>query len=439
MERPIPYKGQEGYIFVSYAHKDSERVWPMIRRLQQDGYRVWYDEGIDPGTEWDENIAAHVSDCGCFIAVMTANYLNSDNCKDELKFSRDLEKPQILLYLENVELPQGMAMRIGRNPKVSYEGNEEAFFQQLYQQRAIAPFHQQASSQESVNRRANRLWLLLLPLAVLVIAVAVILLRPAPEAALPEETVSTPPTSETVADTEPAATEPVAYIVGDVEYSDTQFVLGGVIQNNTDQELHFTAGRSLLNGAVCTALLDETIPAGEERTGVICWQLSELENYGIGMHEVTSVEVELLYSGAGETQGVLPVTVYPQGQENAKTVSYESKSTDIPIMDSENFFAVAGESRYDETDGSWYLELFLQNMSEEDISACICIDNINGIEQSDFPVIDVPAGAVYCGEIRYPIEDWIWGGEMVYFCSGTLQLQIQSEMIEESETFALFL
>ena len=66
MERPIPYRGEEAYIFVSYAHKDSYRVWPIVARLQLDGYRVWYDEGIDPGTEWDENIASHVKNCGYF-------------------------------------------------------------------------------------------------------------------------------------------------------------------------------------------------------------------------------------------------------------------------------------------------------------------------------------------------------------------------------------
>ena len=57
-----PYEGKEPYIFISYSHKDMSKVFRIIRRLQDEGYRVWYDEGIDPATEWDENIAQHIAD-----------------------------------------------------------------------------------------------------------------------------------------------------------------------------------------------------------------------------------------------------------------------------------------------------------------------------------------------------------------------------------------
>lgn len=111
---PQPYRGKEPYLFVSYAHRDRDRVLPVIRQLQTEGYRVWYDQGIDPGTEWDENIASHIEDSGYVLAFISANYLDSDNCKDELNYARTLERPRILIYLENVRLPGGMAMRLGR-------------------------------------------------------------------------------------------------------------------------------------------------------------------------------------------------------------------------------------------------------------------------------------------------------------------------------------
>ena len=101
------YAGNGDYIFVSYAHRDSARVYPILEQMQQDGYRVWFDEGIDPGTEWDENIAAHVCGCNYFIAFLSGNYLASDNCKDELNYARDLGKKRLLVYLEDVQLPAG--------------------------------------------------------------------------------------------------------------------------------------------------------------------------------------------------------------------------------------------------------------------------------------------------------------------------------------------
>lgn len=39
-EMPIPYIGEKPYIFVSYAHKDSEVVMRAIALLQQSGFRV---------------------------------------------------------------------------------------------------------------------------------------------------------------------------------------------------------------------------------------------------------------------------------------------------------------------------------------------------------------------------------------------------------------
>lgn len=109
-----PYEGKEPYIFVSYAHRDKDRVLPIVTRMAGEHLRVWYDEGIDPGTEWDMNIAEHIEGCTSFVAFISANYLASDNCKDELNFARDLQKERLLIYLEDTKLPLGMAMRLNR-------------------------------------------------------------------------------------------------------------------------------------------------------------------------------------------------------------------------------------------------------------------------------------------------------------------------------------
>ena len=56
----FPYEGNEPYVFISYSHQDIERVMPILRRLNAEGFRIWYDDGIDPGTEWPESIAAQL-------------------------------------------------------------------------------------------------------------------------------------------------------------------------------------------------------------------------------------------------------------------------------------------------------------------------------------------------------------------------------------------
>lgn len=109
-----PYIGDNSYIFVSYSHKNMDSVLEIISILQKDGYRIWYDEGIDPGTEWDEYIAEKIEKSDYFISFISKEYMESKNCKDELNYARDLDKERLLIYLSDVKLTGGMAMRLNR-------------------------------------------------------------------------------------------------------------------------------------------------------------------------------------------------------------------------------------------------------------------------------------------------------------------------------------
>lgn len=134
-----PYQGSEPYIFISYSHKDIDEAMTIINQLCRNQFRIWYDEGIDPGTEWDENIASHVEQCNYFVALVSNNYLASSNCKDELNYARELDKPRLLVYLENVDLPGGMKMRLSRLQaihKYTYT-DSSLFFTKLYEAKDI--------------------------------------------------------------------------------------------------------------------------------------------------------------------------------------------------------------------------------------------------------------------------------------------------------------
>ena len=127
------------YIFISYAHKDSEHVLPVIHALQQNGFRTWHDEGIDPGTEWDVDIARHIETCSYFIAFISKAYLESSNCKDEIYYARDLEKKRFLVYIEEVKLPGEMQMRLSRIQNISMHkyGDKNEFYRRLFDAEGI--------------------------------------------------------------------------------------------------------------------------------------------------------------------------------------------------------------------------------------------------------------------------------------------------------------
>lgn len=105
------YQGDENYVFVSYSHKDKAEVYPIIRAMQENGYNVWFDEGIAPSSEWDEYIAMHTDGANFFIAMVSSEYLASPFCIKELKFACNyLHKKILLIYLEEVELSLGLQL-----------------------------------------------------------------------------------------------------------------------------------------------------------------------------------------------------------------------------------------------------------------------------------------------------------------------------------------
>lgn len=132
-EMPIPYIGEKPYIFVSYAHKDSEVVMRAIALLQQSGFRVWYDEGIDPGSEWPDTIEKYLERSSYFIGFISANSLASQNCTCELYTAYNEHKRILVVYLEDVQLEGGLKMQLSSRQAIhwyKYE-SENAFFKKL--------------------------------------------------------------------------------------------------------------------------------------------------------------------------------------------------------------------------------------------------------------------------------------------------------------------
>lgn len=129
-----PYEGTLPYLFVSYAHKDDAAVLEIISTLQSRGFRVWYDEGIEAGSEWPESIASHLERAQLVLAFLSPAYLRSDNCRKEMHYALTKKKPVINVYLEQTELSPGMEMQIGNLfalMKYTYP-SEEYFYDKLF-------------------------------------------------------------------------------------------------------------------------------------------------------------------------------------------------------------------------------------------------------------------------------------------------------------------
>lgn len=128
-----PYEGTEPYIFVSYAHANSPEVMRVVTDMHSRGYRIWYDEGIEVGSEWPECIAEHLASAHLMLAFISEAYMKSDNCRREMHYALSKRIKVINVFLEQTAMTPGMEMQIGNIfALMKYTMAENVFFDKLY-------------------------------------------------------------------------------------------------------------------------------------------------------------------------------------------------------------------------------------------------------------------------------------------------------------------
>ena len=46
------YTGNEPYIFISYSHRDTEQVYNILKLVEREKYRFWYDDTMEIGEDF---------------------------------------------------------------------------------------------------------------------------------------------------------------------------------------------------------------------------------------------------------------------------------------------------------------------------------------------------------------------------------------------------
>ena len=107
-----PYRGDKPYVFISYSHRDATRVMPTLGELVRRGYRLWYDEGIETGSEWAEVVAERLYSSALVLCFVSGHYSASQNCKREVNFAVSKGKKLCAVYLDEEEISLGLQMQL---------------------------------------------------------------------------------------------------------------------------------------------------------------------------------------------------------------------------------------------------------------------------------------------------------------------------------------
>jgi len=65
-------------IFLSYSSKDRERIRPLEKALEAQGWTVFWDRDIPVGKTWRSFIGEEIQNCLCIVVVWTKNSVQSE-------------------------------------------------------------------------------------------------------------------------------------------------------------------------------------------------------------------------------------------------------------------------------------------------------------------------------------------------------------------------
>ena len=95
---------KEDFSFISYAHDDAAIVYPLIKELYEQGFNLWYDEGIRLTERYLPEIAQSIKRCEVFLLFVTEFSITRPFVIDfELAYAIKLKKPIIAVMIDSPE------------------------------------------------------------------------------------------------------------------------------------------------------------------------------------------------------------------------------------------------------------------------------------------------------------------------------------------------
>lgn len=95
------YTGNEPYLFVSYSHRDTAKVYPILDALYDRKFRIWYDESCENGNDFRDELRRRIEDSSGIILFVSQHSMASPFCGMEIIVARENGKKLFPIYLDD--------------------------------------------------------------------------------------------------------------------------------------------------------------------------------------------------------------------------------------------------------------------------------------------------------------------------------------------------
>ena len=105
------YEGDEPYLFVSYSHKDTFAVREVLRLIDREKFRFWYDDTMEVGEDFRTELRTRIENCSGVLLFISDASMNSKYCGMEIITAFKNDKKIYPIYLkDNIEIPAPLKM-----------------------------------------------------------------------------------------------------------------------------------------------------------------------------------------------------------------------------------------------------------------------------------------------------------------------------------------
>ena len=99
------YTGKEPYLFVSYSHRDTAKVYPILDALYDRKYRLWYDESCETGNDFRDELRMRIENAEAVLLFVSESSMASPFCGMEIIVARENNKRLYPIYLDTSAIP----------------------------------------------------------------------------------------------------------------------------------------------------------------------------------------------------------------------------------------------------------------------------------------------------------------------------------------------
>ena len=133
------YDGQDNYIFVGFAPEDCYSVFPILERLDIEGFRIWYQS-----TEEITTAAERLKNSTACVFVMSKTASETHSVVNKLSYAISISRPTALFFLDSFPMTPGLMMQQGLT--ANYSCDDPAFYERIISENRFQACRESARS-----------------------------------------------------------------------------------------------------------------------------------------------------------------------------------------------------------------------------------------------------------------------------------------------------